>query len=158
MINSTFLILTTEKTGGLFDFDGTLILIAVQFLILTFVLQPILYNPLLTIFDDRKDYIRKTLMKAVYILEIATKHHLRYDNLRIRAKKQVDITGDTIDKFYQGIVEEKIKNLENYNSLVVVKLTKELEQKLEQKLIDEEPSITEASKQAARCILDNYLK
>ena len=48
MNNYTFLTLAAEDAGGLFDFGPTLPLIVIQFLALLFILNIILYNPLIT--------------------------------------------------------------------------------------------------------------
>nr|WP_080813466.1 F0F1 ATP synthase subunit B' [Halomicronema hongdechloris] len=47
-----------EESGGLFDFDATLPLMAVQFLILAAVLNVIFYRPLGNAIDERNGYIR----------------------------------------------------------------------------------------------------
>ena len=47
MIDQLFLTLSSEEKGGLFDFGITLPLVAIQFLALMFILNIILYNPLI---------------------------------------------------------------------------------------------------------------
>ena len=47
---------STMGAGGLFDFNATLPFLAIQFLILMFVLNTILYNPLLSVINDRNEY------------------------------------------------------------------------------------------------------
>ncbi|MBD0363880.1 MAG: F0F1 ATP synthase subunit B', partial [Coleofasciculus sp. C3-bin4] len=49
------------KEGGLFDFDATLPLMAVQFLLLVVLLNAVFYKPLTKAIEDRADYIRTTL-------------------------------------------------------------------------------------------------
>ncbi len=58
MINLSILISSSEISGpgGLFDINATLPLVAIQFVLLTIVLNIILYNPLLTIIEERKEY------------------------------------------------------------------------------------------------------
>ena len=53
MINLSILISSSEVSGpgGLFDFNLTLPLIAIQFVLLTVILNIILYNPLLTVIE-----------------------------------------------------------------------------------------------------------
>jgi F-type H+-transporting ATPase subunit b len=50
----------TEKSGGLFDINATLPLMAIQFLILMAVLKALLYDPLGKAIDERADYVRNT--------------------------------------------------------------------------------------------------
>ena len=54
----------TTKEGGLFDFDATLPLMAVQFLVLVALLNVLFYKPLTRVLDERDDYIRKNLNEA----------------------------------------------------------------------------------------------
>ncbi|MBZ8179363.1 MAG: F0F1 ATP synthase subunit B' [Oscillatoria sp. PMC 1051.18] len=55
---------TTVKEGGLFDFDATLPLMAVQFVILVALLNAVFYKPLGKAIDERADYIRKNIADA----------------------------------------------------------------------------------------------
>ena len=50
--------------GGLFDIGATLPLVALQFLVLMFILNSILYNPLITLMNQRNEYILDNLSKA----------------------------------------------------------------------------------------------
>lgn len=54
----------TTKEGGLFDFDATLPLVAVQFLILVALLNVLFYKPLTRVLDERAEYIRQNLSQA----------------------------------------------------------------------------------------------
>jgi len=51
MINFSLIISSSaiEGPGGLFDINATLPLVAIQFVLLTIVLNTLLYNPLLTL-------------------------------------------------------------------------------------------------------------
>ena len=49
-------------SGGLFDIDATLPLMAVQFVILALILDAVLYKPLGRAIDERADYIRSRQM------------------------------------------------------------------------------------------------
>lgn len=53
-----------EEGGGLFDLDATLPLMAVQFVILTVVLNAVFYKPLGKAIDERDDYIRSNRVDA----------------------------------------------------------------------------------------------
>ncbi|MGB7441762.1 MAG: F0F1 ATP synthase subunit B' [Coleofasciculaceae cyanobacterium] len=54
----------TAQEGGLFDFDATLPLMAVQFLILVAVLNAVFYKPLSKAIDGRDEYLRSNLLEA----------------------------------------------------------------------------------------------
>jgi F-type H+-transporting ATPase subunit b len=67
MIHWTVLLATeavTEGSGGLFDLDATLPLMAVQFLLLTVILNAVFYKPLGKAIDDRDTYIRTAQAEA----------------------------------------------------------------------------------------------
>ena len=70
MVNLSILISSSEVSGpgGLFDFNATLPLVAIQFILLTLILNIILYSPLLAVMDERKEYILGNLSKASEIL------------------------------------------------------------------------------------------
>lgn len=68
MNNYTFLTLAAEDAGGLFDFGPTLPLIVIQFLALLFILNIILYNPLITLLEKRASNIVNQLTAASQIL------------------------------------------------------------------------------------------
>ncbi|MGB5963117.1 MAG: F0F1 ATP synthase subunit B' [Coleofasciculaceae cyanobacterium] len=55
---------TAAKEGGLFDFDATLPLMALQFILLVVVLNAVFYKPLGKAIDDRDEFIRKNLLEA----------------------------------------------------------------------------------------------
>ena len=96
MINLSILISSSEVSGpgGLFDIDATLPLVAIQFVLLTVVLNIILYNPLLTIIEERKEYILTNLSKASEILAEANKLTEQYEEelTSVRKEAQLEIT------------------------------------------------------------------
>ena len=76
--------------GGLFDFNATLPLMALQFLALTTILNLIYYKPLSIILDERDEYIRNSLTAASAALDRAndlTKTY-EYDLAESRKKAQ----------------------------------------------------------------------
>ena len=58
MINFSTIISSSaiDGPGGLFDINATLPLVAIQFVLLTLVLNTLLYNPLLTAITERNDF------------------------------------------------------------------------------------------------------
>jgi len=66
MINLSILISSSEVSGPgwLFDINATLPLVAIQFILLMVILNIILYSPLLTIIEERKEYILSHLAEA----------------------------------------------------------------------------------------------
>jgi len=95
MINFSILISSSEVSGpgGLFDINATLPLVAIQFVLLMFILNVTLYNPLLTIIEERKDYILTNLSKASDTLrkanELTTKYEQELEDVRKQAQLEI---------------------------------------------------------------------
>jgi F-type H+-transporting ATPase subunit b len=96
------------KEGGLFDFDATLPLMALQFLLLVVVLNAVFYKPLSKAIDDRDDYIRKNLLEAQERLTKAQNLSKQYEQelAETRRKSQVTIAAAQADA--QKIAAEKM--------------------------------------------------
>ena len=69
----------TEGAGGLFDFNATLPLMAIQFILLTVVLTVILYKPVAKVIDERESYINGNLTEASDKLIKADELYTEYD-------------------------------------------------------------------------------
>jgi F-type H+-transporting ATPase subunit b len=95
MINFSILISSSEVTGpgGLFDINATLPLVAIQFVLLMVILNIILYSPLLTIIEERKEYILSHLAEASEKLAQAKEFTIQYeqDLENIRKEAQLEI-------------------------------------------------------------------
>jgi len=89
MNQQAFIFLTEESSrGGLFDIGATLPLVAVQFLFLMFILNILLYNPILTVVDERNEYVLDNLSKTSEMLLAATELTLQYEKELISTKKE----------------------------------------------------------------------
>jgi F-type H+-transporting ATPase subunit b len=107
MINLSILISNSEVSGpgGLFDINATLPLIAIQFILLVLLLNIILYKPLLTIIEERNEYILTNLGKASEILLEANRVTTEYEKelSKIRKEAQLEITNS--QKIHKEILE-----------------------------------------------------
>ena len=74
--------------GGLFDIGATLPLVALQFLVLMFILNSILYNPLITLMNQRNEYILDNLSKASEMLITAEELTTQYETELASTKKE----------------------------------------------------------------------
>jgi len=83
-----FFLAEEEAKGGLFDIRATLPLVAIQFLILMFVLNTILYNPLITFMNERNEYVLDNLSKASEMLKTAEELTTQYENDLALTKKE----------------------------------------------------------------------
>jgi F-type H+-transporting ATPase subunit b len=107
MINLSILISNSEVSGpgGLFDINATLPLIAIQFILLVLLLNIILYKPLLTVIEERNEYILTNLGKASEILLQANRLTAQYEKelSNIRKEAQLEITNS--QKIHKEILE-----------------------------------------------------
>jgi len=127
MINFSILISNSEVSGpgGLFDFNATLPLVAIQFVLLMLILNTILYSPLLAIIEERQEYILNNLAKASEVLtqanELTTYYEQELSNVRKEGqslvtdgqkihKELLEIELDTsqiyLDKLLDTIIED----------------------------------------------------
>lgn len=116
MINLSILVSSSEVSGpgGLFDFNATLPLVAIQFILLTVLLNILLYNPLLTIIEERKEYILTNLGKASEILSEAGKLTTQYEQelTNVRKEAQLEITNS--QKIHKEILEIELNISQKY--------------------------------------------
>jgi F-type H+-transporting ATPase subunit b len=128
MINLSILISSSEVSGpgGLFDFNLTLPLIAIQFVLLTIILNVILYNPLLTIIEERKEYILTNLGKASELLSEANKLTAQYEQelTNVRKEAQLEITNS--QKIHKEILEIELNISQKYIDNLLDTITKDL--------------------------------
>jgi F-type H+-transporting ATPase subunit b len=133
MINFSMLISSSEVSGpgGLFDFDATLPLVASQFLLLTFLLNILLYNPLLTVIEKRKEYILTNLNKASEILSKADELTTQYEQelTNVRKEGQFEITNS--QKIHQEILEIELTISQKYIDNLLETIQKDLFSKKE---------------------------
>ena len=128
MINFSILISDSEVSGpgGLFDIDATLPLVAIQFLLLMVILNIILYNPLLTVIEERKEYILTNLSKASEILAEANNLTTQYEQEldSVRKEAQLEITNS--QKIHKEILEVELNISQKYIDNLLDTITKDL--------------------------------
>nr|QCI06029.1 ATP synthase CF0 subunit II [Delesseria sanguinea] len=121
---------STETEGGLFDFNATLPLMALQFIILTFVLNILYYKPVGQVLDEREEYIRNSLTTASASLLKADELTHKYEHELAESRKNAQNIIKNAQNEAQVLVSDKIKEakqeteslLENaYNQLNIQK-------------------------------------
>ena len=131
MVHLSILISNSEVNGpgGLFDFNATLPLVAVQFVLLTLILNAILYSPLLAIIDERKEYILSNLTKASEILAKANKLTIQYEQElgNVRKEAQLEITNS--QKIHKEVLELEQNISQKYIDNLLDTITKDLLEK-----------------------------
>jgi F-type H+-transporting ATPase subunit b len=98
----------------LFDIGATLPLVAIQFLLLMVILNVILYNPLLTIIEERKEYILTNLNTAAELLAKANIMRTEYDEKVNTARKETQLNILNFQKIYKEIFEIEISSSQKY--------------------------------------------
>jgi F-type H+-transporting ATPase subunit b len=134
---TTQMLAMNEGAGGLFDFDATLPLMAIQFILLTVVLTFIFYKPVSKVIDERETYINGNLTTASEKLIKADELYKEYDEqlktARVSAqaiiaqseKEAKDIVAVEINQARQDatkLIERTNKDLEAQKSLALQQL------------------------------------
>jgi F-type H+-transporting ATPase subunit b len=151
MINLSILISSSEISGpgGLFDFNATLPLIAIQFLLAIFILNAILYNPLITIIEERKEYILTTLNKSAKILSEANKLTTQYEQELNDARNKNILKSTNLKKTSQEDYQNKV---ERYQKSIDERLNRRI-----QSLIVDQNNVLEVSDDIVKSTVDSIL-
>jgi F-type H+-transporting ATPase subunit b len=153
---ATQMLVMTEGAGGLFDFNATLPLMALQFILLTVVLTFIFYKPVSKVIDEREAYINGNLTTASEKLIKADELYKEYDEqlktARVNAqsiiakseKEAKDIVALEITQARQDatkLIDQTNKELDTQKSLALQQLeaqVDELSQLIKEKLLGKE--------------------
>ena len=128
MINFSILISSSEVSGpgGLFDLNATLPLVAIQFVLLMVTLNAILYNPLLTIIEERKEYILTNLSEASKVLAEANKLTTQYEQELENVRKQAQLEITKSQKIHKEILEVEVNLSQKYIDNLLDTITQDL--------------------------------
>jgi F-type H+-transporting ATPase subunit b len=153
---ATQMLAMTEGAGGLFDFNATLPLMAIQFILLTVILTFIFYKPVSKVIDERETYINGNLTTASESLIKADELYKEYDEqlktARVNAqaiiaqsekeaKDTVALEIDQARKDATQLIERTNKELEAQKSVALEQLetqVDELSQLIKEKLLGKE--------------------
>ena len=155
-MSTTTISAMTDGAGGLFDFNATLPLMAIQFVLLTVVLTFVFYKPVAKVLDDRESYINDNLTKASDKLMQADELYKQYDEqlktARVNAQSLIaqsekeakdtvalEITQARADA--AKLIDQTNKELEAQKSIALEKLetqVDELSQLIKEKILGKE--------------------
>jgi F-type H+-transporting ATPase subunit b len=153
---ATQMLAMTEGAGGLFDFNATLPLMALQIILLSVALTFIFYKPVSKVIDEREIYISGNLTQASEKLIKADELYKEYDEqlkaARVNAqsiiaqseKEAKDVVALEITEARADaakLIEQTNKELEAQKSLALQKLetqVDELSQLIKEKLLGKE--------------------
>jgi F-type H+-transporting ATPase subunit b len=116
MVNFSILISNSEVSGpgGLFDFNATLPLVAIQFVLLMLILNIILYSPLLAIIEERQEYILNNLAKASEILTQANELTTYYEQELSNVRKESQLLVANGQKIHKELLETELDTSQVY--------------------------------------------
>lgn len=123
MINFSILISLSEVEGpgGLFDINATLPLVAIQFILLMVLLNVILYSPLLTIIEERKEYVLSNLAEASEKLAQAKELSTQYEQDIETASKEAQLEIANSQNIHKEILDLELDISQKYiNNLLEV--------------------------------------
>jgi len=124
---ATQLLAMTEGAGGLFDFNATLPLMAIQFVLLMVVLTFIFYNPVSKVLDDRELYISGNLTQASEKLIKADELYNQYDEQLKTAKVNAQATIAQAEKEAKDSVALEIGQARTDAAKLIERTNKDLE-------------------------------
>lgn len=147
------LYLATEKTGGLFDLDGTLPLMAFQFVILMFLLNLIMYTPLLNLISERNEYVNENLSKSNTLLAQSTEIMTQYDIELTKARKEAQVEISTLQQQYKTILDTELRSSQQIIDEFLIRVLNSFQIKKEKVLGSLENEIDSLSAQIIAKIL-----
>ena len=116
-----------EGSGGLFDFNATLPIMALQFILLTVVLTFVFYKPVSKILEEREAYISGNLTQASDKLIKADELYKQYDEqLKTARVNAQSIIADS-EKEAKDIVALEISQARKDAADLIAQTNKELE-------------------------------
>ena len=125
---TTQMLAMTEGAGGLFDFNATLPLMAIQFILLSVVLTFVFYKPVSKVIDDREAYINGNLTTASEKLIKADELYSQYDAQLKTARVSAQAIIAQSEKEAKDVVAAEINEARKDASKLIEKTNRELEE------------------------------
>ena len=126
-IPSTIALALEEGSGGLFDFNATLPLMAIQFILLTAVLTFVFYKPVANILEEREQFIGTNLTEASEKLLKADELYKQYEEQLKATKTESQLIVAESEKEAKAIVAKEIDQARKDASNLIAKTNRELE-------------------------------
>ena len=161
MTNSLFSLalqsVSTESEGGLFDFNATLPIMALQILLLMVVLNLIFYKPIGQVLDERDESIRKQLTEASEMLMKAESITKQYDLDLAQERREAQSIIASAQKGAQEIVALEIKQAQKDTEQLVTEATNQLNSQKEKALKALEEQVNTLSEQIKNKLISKQL-
>jgi F-type H+-transporting ATPase subunit b len=136
-----------------FDFDATLPLMALQFLVLTVVLNAVFYKPLTKTLDERDDYIRNTQKGAQERLAKAEKMAHEYEQKLGESRKQSQAIIVAAQADAQKIASEKVAGAQKEAQVSREQAAKEIDRQKQEAMRSLEQEVEALSRQILEKLL-----
>jgi F-type H+-transporting ATPase subunit b len=124
---ATQMLAMTEGAGGLFDFNATLPLMALQIILLSVVLTFVFYKPVSKVIDEREAYINGNLTTASEKLIKADELYNEYDEKLKSARVTAQATIAQSEKEAKDVVSLEINEARKDATALIEKTNRELE-------------------------------
>jgi F-type H+-transporting ATPase subunit b len=141
----------------MFDFDATLPLMAVQFLILMVILNAVFYKPLTKSLNDRDDYIRTNNTEAQERLVKAQSLAKQYEQELADTRRQAQSVIASAQAEGQRIASEQIAEAQREVQAQIQQVQLELDQQKQQALTTLESQVGTLSQQILHKLLGAQL-
>jgi F-type H+-transporting ATPase subunit b len=141
----------------MFDFDATLPLMAVQFLLLAALLNVVFYKPLTKALDERDDYIRKNELGAQERLAKAEQLTKQYEQQLAETRRQSQTLITNAQAEAQKIGSSKIAEAQAEAQEKRERAQQEIEQQKQEALQSLEQQVDNLSRQILEKILGSQL-
>jgi len=137
----------------MFDFDATLPLMAVQFLLLAAVLNAIFYKPLTKVIDERANYIRTNEAEALERLSKAEELANQYEQQLGEARRQSQSIIESAQADAKKIAAQKIAEAEQEAQAQREEAQREIEQQKQQAMSSLEQQVDALTRQILEKLL-----
>ena len=124
---ATQMLAMTEGAGGLFDFNATLPLMALQIILLSVVLTFVFYKPVSKVIDEREAYINGNLTTASEKLIKADELYSEYDEKLKSARVSAQATIAKSEKEAKDVVSMEINEARKDAAKLIEKTNRDLE-------------------------------
>jgi F-type H+-transporting ATPase subunit b len=147
----------SETEGGLFDFNATLPLMALQILLLMVVLNLVFYTPIAKVLDERDEYIRKNLTEASETLTKAEAITKQYEQDLAQERRESQLIIASAQKEAQEIVAMEINQAQKDTEALVNEATQQLNTQKDKALLALEEQVNTLSEQIKNKLLSGNL-
>ena len=141
----------------MFDFDATLPLMALQFVLLTLVLNAVFYKPLTKVIDEREDYIRKGKTDATERLAKAERLARQYEQELAESRKQSQAIIAAAQAEAQKIVAQQIYEAQQEAQIQREQTQRELDRQKQEAMSSLEQQVEALSQQIFEKLLGSQL-